>query len=84
MNRCTHEKFSECRLCPSYGDMMQYVAVPTTDTSTYRAANTDGVFQHGIEHRLYVGRIYRADLTVEKMVVGASISTVSQQMQRWT
>ncbi len=52
----THEKFSECRLCPPYGDMMQYVAVPTTDTSTYRAANTDGVFQHGIEHRLYVRR----------------------------
>jgi hypothetical protein len=36
--------------------MMQRVAVPTTDTSTYRVADTDGSFQDGIEYRLYVGR----------------------------
>jgi hypothetical protein len=36
--------------------MMQFVAVPTTDTSTYCVADTDGPLQYGIEHRLYVGR----------------------------
>ena len=44
LNRCSHEKFSErrFRLRPPYGDMMQFVAVPTTDTSTYCVADTDG------------------------------------------
>jgi len=82
LNGCNDFSERRFRLRPPYGDMMQFVAVPTTDTSTYCGADTDGPLQYGIEHRLYVGRRPGDTRSTSAVAVCCSSSSFRSRMSR--